>query len=90
MSDVKRRIWITVKQYRDSNPYTEKFYIENLRGMSGERRLQIGFELRDLAISICIEGIRRQFPGISEEQERRELLRRLGYDPERFFHQGDG
>lgn len=79
-----------MKRYRDHSPYTEEFYLKNLRKMSGEKRLTISFELRDLAIAICKEGIKSQNPAIDDKGVEEELLRRLGYDTTVSIRKSDG
>jgi len=69
-----------MNQYTNKNPYTEEFYLENLRKMNGEKRLKAGLHLRDLAVTLCKEGIRQQNPGLDEKEMEKELFRRLGYD----------
>lgn len=75
-----------MKQYSDSNSYTKKFYIQNLRSMSVEKRLKICFELNKMAIEICKAGILDQNPSIAEEELKNELTRRLSYDSRRHIH----
>lgn len=78
-----------MKQYRDSNSYTERYYIQNLRSMDIEKRLKICFELNKMAIEICKAGILNQNPGIAEEEFKKELKRRLSYDSRRYIHKGN-
>lgn len=54
-----------------------KKYIEILKKISGEKRMQIGFELLDMAVSIMIAGIKTQKPGISEIEIQKEVVRRI-------------
>jgi hypothetical protein len=51
--------------------------IELYRSMSPQRRLQISFELDELARQLVRSGIRHQFPDWSEEQVKREVTRRF-------------
>ena len=53
-------------------------YIETLRKMSPEERLQKAFELSDFSQELFILGLRRRFSGVSEERFREILLERLG------------
>jgi hypothetical protein len=50
------------------------FQIEAYRRMTGEERLAIALRLHDLSCDVAREGIRRQYPGASEERVE-ELLR---------------
>ena len=56
--------------------------IERYRQMTGEQRLDIALRLHELSCNVAREGIRAQFPGISEtevEQRLKERIR-LAYD----------
>lgn len=50
------------------------FQIEAYRRMTGEERLAIALRLHELSCDLAREGIRRQYPGASEERVE-ELLR---------------
>ena len=47
------------------------------RGMTGERRLTIAFNLHRLACDLAREGIRAQFPDAGEEEVERLLRARI-------------
>lgn len=51
--------------------------IERYRRMSGEERLALGLRLHELACEVAREGIRSQFPDISEETVDRKLRERI-------------
>ena len=48
-----------------------------LRRMTGQQRLRIGFEITEFALNLARAGIRRQYPGISDEGVREKLSERL-------------
>ena len=51
--------------------------ITRYRQMTGEQRLSIALGLHELACAVAREGIRRQFPGMNEEEVEHRLRRRL-------------
>jgi type II secretory pathway predicted ATPase ExeA len=51
--------------------------IEGYRRMTGEQRLEIALRLHELSCNVAREGIRSQFPGISEDQVEQRLKERL-------------
>jgi len=51
--------------------------IECYRKMTGQMRLQIALDLHALACDLAREGIRRRFPGASQEEVDRHLRMRL-------------
>ncbi len=51
--------------------------IERYRKMTGEQRLEIGFRLHELSCNVAREGIRAQFPGITEAEVERRLRERI-------------
>lgn len=55
----------------------EEKQIEILRRMSGGQRVRIGCQLYDLSLKIASDGIRSQFPGISQEDLEEKLKERL-------------
>lgn len=55
----------------------EEKQIEILRKMSGSQRVMIGCQLYDLSIKIACDGIRSQFPGISQKELEEKLKERL-------------
>ena len=61
----------------------EKKYLEILRGMTGEQRLVIAFELYEMVRNIAISAIAEQNPGISPLDMEKELRKRMGYDSAR-------
>jgi hypothetical protein len=54
-----------------------RLYIEALRRMTPEQKLAKAFELSALAKRAFIEGLRRRFPDLSEEDFKKLLLERL-------------
>ena len=51
--------------------------IEKYRGMSGEERLKIAFDLHELACAIARDGIRRQHPEAGADEVERLLRERI-------------
>jgi hypothetical protein len=51
--------------------------IERYRQMSGEQRLAIALELHELSCNVAREGIRHQWPSLSEVEVELMLRRRL-------------
>ena len=51
--------------------------IERYRQMSGEERLMIGLRLHELSCEVARDGIRAQYPGLSEEEVGRKLRERI-------------
>ena len=51
--------------------------IEIYRRMTGQQRLQVGFELCELARSLVSAGVRHDFPGWNETEVRTEVNRRF-------------
>jgi hypothetical protein len=56
---------------------TEKKYIEIMRKKSGEERLKIAMELRDLVLKLAKESIKSQNPKISSERLKAILQKRI-------------
>ena len=56
--------------------------IELYRQMTGEERLAIACQLHELSCNVAREGIRAQFPGVSEAEVERRLIEllRLAYE----------
>jgi hypothetical protein len=54
-----------------------RLYIEVLRRMTPEQRLAKAFELSALAKRAFIDGLRKRFPNLSEEEFKKLLLERL-------------
>jgi hypothetical protein len=52
-------------------------YIELLRRMSPEQRLLKAFELSDFTRTLFLEGLRRQFPNLSEAEFKKLAAERL-------------
>jgi hypothetical protein len=52
-------------------------YLEVLRSMSQQERLQKAFELTELARRLFQQGLRRRFPNLSEKELHRLYLERL-------------
>ena len=55
----------------------ERVYINGLREMSGERRVEITSELFEAVKEIAKAGIKYEHPEISEDKLRAELLKRI-------------
>jgi type II secretory pathway predicted ATPase ExeA len=51
--------------------------IEMYRQMTGQERLTNALDLHEFACNISRDGIRRQYPGASEEEVERHLRRRI-------------
>ncbi len=60
---------------RNSNPDTEKVYIEGLRRMIPEAKVKLVSEISELTRKLTRAGIRQRNPGISEEEIEKELWR---------------
>ena len=54
-----------------------KRYLEILRGMTAEQKLQIVFDLSETVDSLFREGLRKRFPDATEEELHRIYLKRL-------------
>ena len=55
----------------------EKKYIKIMKRKSGEERLKIAMELRELALKLAEEGIKNQNPNISSEDLKTRLQERI-------------
>jgi hypothetical protein len=53
-------------------------YLETLRRMTPEQRLQKAFELSEFTKQLFMVGLRERFPHLGETELRRLYLRRLG------------
>ena len=60
---------------RDTTPEAAKIQLEILRGLSGEQRLRTAFEMSMFARELCLCRLRREHPGWTEADFRREVLR---------------
>ncbi|GFP19475.1 hypothetical protein HKBW3S42_00466 [Candidatus Hakubella thermalkaliphila] len=76
----KNSVLNKIKKYRDSNLYTERFYVENLRRMGGEKRLEITFGLYEMALNLCKSSILESNPSITDFELKQKLFERFGYD----------
>lgn len=54
-----------------------RLYIETLRRMSAEQRLQKSFELTEFSRALFRQGLARRFPELSEDELHRLFLARL-------------
>lgn len=54
-----------------------KIYIEILRGMTAEQKLEIAFDLSETTRALFREGLRKRFPDATEEELHRIYLKRL-------------
>jgi hypothetical protein len=61
--------------YTDTSSAAQGIQLEILRGMSGEQRILLAFEMSLFARELAKEGIRREHPEWPEERVTRELLR---------------
>lgn len=52
-------------------------YLEVLRRMTPQERLQKAFELSEMAKQLFRDGLRRRFPDLSEEELKRIYMERL-------------
>lgn len=52
-------------------------YLEILRRMTPEQRLRKAFELSDFAKALFLHGLRRRFPGLSDDEFDRLARERL-------------
>jgi hypothetical protein len=52
-------------------------YLEVLRAMTPEQRLAKAFELSAFAKALFVQGLRKRFPHVSEEEFHRIFLERL-------------
>ncbi len=69
------RATISPVRMTDTSPEAEALQLKILSAMTGEQRLQLAFEMSELARDLAREGIRRDHPEWSEAQVARELLR---------------
>ena len=61
--------------YTDTSSAAQAIQLEILRGMSGEQRILLAFEMSLFARELAKEGIRREHPDWPEASVARELLR---------------
>ena len=54
-----------------------KKYIEVLRNMTPEQRLQTAFELTEFTLKLFKHGLRKRFPDLQEEEFHKLYLERL-------------
>ena len=59
-----------------SNP-NHRLYIEVLRQMTPQQRLQKAFELSELAKSLFNHGLRQRFPSLAEDEIKKIYLERI-------------
>jgi len=76
-----------LSSYRNPCPRTELVYIAILQRMGGEQRLKTAFGLYEMAHSLSKQNILEQDQNITEEELRRRLRQRFGYDTGRFTDQ---
>jgi len=53
---------------------------ERLGRLKPEQKVQIAIEMTDLCVEVCADGIRQQYPGISEEELLEKLRERLEWN----------
>ncbi len=54
-----------------------KKYYEILKGMSGEQKLRISFEMYDFTMKFVEASIRNQYPKISKEELKQKIKERI-------------
>jgi hypothetical protein len=54
-----------------------KIYIQVLRQMSPEKRLNKAFELSEFAKQLFVHGLHKRFPDLTDEEFKKLLLERL-------------
>ncbi len=54
-----------------------KIYIQTLRKMTPEKRLLKAFELSDFSKKLFIQGLRKRFPNLPEDEFKKILFNRL-------------
>ena len=54
-----------------------KAYLAAIRGMTGEERLTLAFELRELVMEVARAGIQAQYPHLKDEGMQTILARRV-------------
>jgi hypothetical protein len=54
-----------------------KLYIEILRQMTPEQRLQQSFDMSDFTRELFLDGLRQRFPDVSDNELRKLYLERL-------------
>ncbi|MGH9516789.1 MAG: hypothetical protein ACRD3P_14050 [Terriglobales bacterium] len=59
----------------DTSAAAQAVQLDILRGMTGEQRILLAFEMSDFARELAKEGIRREHPDWQEARVARELLR---------------
>jgi len=62
---------------RDTSPEAHVAQLQAYARMGPERRVELAFELSEAAREIAIEGLRERSPGVSREQAREIVLRRI-------------
>jgi hypothetical protein len=55
----------------------ETLYLDKIRGMSGEQRLEIAAGLSEAVKELAIAGIKHDHPGVCDEELRIELYKRM-------------
>lgn len=76
----------------DTDPRVREVWLDILRGKTAGERIQIAFELSDLAIAMAESGVRARYPEASEREiflrsaalrlPRDLMIRAYGWDPE--------
>ena len=54
-----------------------KIYIQALRDMKPEERLLKAFELSDFALRLFTHGLKKRFPGVTEDEFKKIFMSRL-------------
>ncbi len=54
-----------------------RVYLATLRGMTGEARLTLAFELRALVMEVAEAGVRAQHPHLKDEEVQAILVRKV-------------
>lgn len=63
-------------EWRNTSPKVREKYLEILRGMPPGKKLRLAMQYNDTVRAWVKAGIRAQNPGISEENVRRDVIRR--------------
>lgn len=63
-------------EWERMSPESREKYIEVIRSIPPEKKLRIALEYCDLIRGIMAAGIRHRHPGISDEDVRKEIIRR--------------
>jgi len=68
---------VKIKFMNFKESHNHKMYIEILSKMTPEQRLNKCFELTELAKNLFLNGLKKRFPHLSEEEIRKIYLKRI-------------